>query len=554
MVSLFRELEANGGNYLKLHAGDAVTGTTYYSLFEGIADAAMMNLVCFDAFALGNHEFDSGDETLANFLKELQADEECPDTPVLSANLVPGNNSPLKELVDSGKLAKNHFFDFDGISVGVIGIDIRNKTMLSSSPSAGTTLLDEVETATSQVQELSALGIDKIVLLTHIGYDNDLNWMVEIPGVDVIVGGDSHSLLGDESKLAPVGFPVGPYPTMVEASDGRKVCVVTAWEYAHGVGKLDIEFDSDGLVTSCTGMTVIPFDPAVFVEDGELTEEQQKIVIEYLEEKDFVALEEDAAAQAALQIYSDQVEILRQTVIATVPEGICFERIPGEGRSQICSPEETLSQGGGACNLVAQAFLFQAFTADFAIQNGGGCRSDIDAGNFTVDDAYTMLPFSNTLVTLEMTGSEIELVLEQALENAFVGGSTGAYPYASGLRYSVDSTAEFGSRLSNLEINPRLEGEWMSIDSDATYTVVANNFIAAGGDGYFAFMDVEDELVTDLFIEYAQAFVDYAESVETLVDLPLELYSTQEFIAEVSTGTKLTILHINDHHSHLVSE
>eukprot|EP00521_Asterionellopsis_glacialis_P018297 CAMPEP_0195304354 /NCGR_PEP_ID=MMETSP0707-20130614/34289_1 /TAXON_ID=33640 /ORGANISM="Asterionellopsis glacialis, Strain CCMP134" /LENGTH=206 /DNA_ID=CAMNT_0040368133 /DNA_START=104 /DNA_END=720 /DNA_ORIENTATION=+ len=98
LVSLFKELQSEaetmGHDVIKLHAGDALVGTLWYTLFEGKADADLMNMICFDAFALGNHEFDHGDAKLANFITGLQSSTSCPDTPVLAANVVPGSDSP----------------------------------------------------------------------------------------------------------------------------------------------------------------------------------------------------------------------------------------------------------------------------------------------------------------------------------------------------------------------------------------------------------------------------------------------------------------------------
>jgi 5'-nucleotidase / UDP-sugar diphosphatase len=140
-----------------------------------------------------------------------------------------------------------------------------------------------------------------------------------------------------------------------------------------------------------------------------------------------------------------------------------------------------------------------------------------------------LLPFSNTLVLLEMTGSEIKLVLEQALERTFAGASTGSYPYAAGLRYDVNANRAVGSRIRNLEYNSRLAGTWAAINPTATYSVVTNDFIASGLDGYTAFTAVEN--VVDTQTAYAQAFIDYAIDRKTLSDPPLSTYSTKSFVA-----------------------
>ena len=128
---------------------------------------------------------------------------------------------------------------------------------------------------------------------------------------------------------------------------------------------------------------------------------------------------------------------------------------------------------------MAKGFLTIEKTADIAIQNGGGCRTDLPSGDFSIGDAYTMLPFANTMLTLKMTGKQIVTVLEEALSQPLDrGGSSGAYPYASGLRYHVDASQPFGHRVSHVEVNKRVAEEWHPIDMEHEYTVVTNNYIA----------------------------------------------------------------------------
>jgi len=544
LVSLVKQLtdEAldEGKEVLKLHAGDALVGTIFYSLFEAEADAAMMNQICFDAFALGNHEFDDGDSNLAEFIQKLQEPSGCPlATPVLAANLVPSSASPLVQLTEDGALVSHVIKTLgNGEQVGIIGIDIANKTMFSSQPDEGTILLDERETAEAQVALLTAQGIDKIVILSHIGYENDISWMAEIDGVDVVVGGDSHTLLGEVGSTAK-GFPGGAYPTLKASPSGGTVCVVQAWEYAHGVGKLDVSFDEFGHVVSCMGETLLPFDSVQF--DPALDDETAGLLTSYIEATypSMVAIGEgDAETISILQGFKEQTDELKTTVIASVPEDICFERIPGQGRSKICPVEASSTQGGGVCNLVAKAFLEQTFEADIAIQNGGGCRTDITSGDFTYGSAYELLPFANTLVTLDLTGAEIIQVLGEAMSFAFgpdstadgypYTGSTGAYPYASGLRFTVDLSVP--GFVTGVEVNSRVEGSWEAIDLEETYSVVTNSYIAGGRDGYLTFGNTADELITDTYQEYAQSFIDYAKVEGELINLPLEEYATQAFL------------------------
>lgn len=536
LVSLFDDLAAQSINPVKIHAGDAMTGTLYNTLFKGEADAAMMNQVCFDVFAPGNHEFDAGDAGLARFLDELNSSA-C-KTATLAANVNPHSGSAIAD----GYLDDYKVMDFDGEKVAFVGIDIAGKTKNSSFPDEGTTFADETETAQSVINTLKADGINKIVLVTHYQYTNDLKLAQALSGVDVIVGGDSHSLLGDESFAALGLTTVGDYPSQVNNLDGEPVCVVQAWEYGHMLGRLEVRFDEQGIIESCAGTPVIPMEPRFTYkfsddEERELNTDDAYLVRKALSAHDEVAfVAADVTTTQLLEHYKSQTDVLMQTSIGTVADDLCLVRWPGDSRSTLCGREATYAQGSDISNIVAKAFLKVTPDADIAIQNGGGVRVDVAAGNYTIGDAYTLLPFANTLVILEMTGQQIKDVLEDAL--AFTlddDGSTGAYPYASGLRYNVDASAEKGRRVTAIEINPQVSGDWSAIDSSAVYKVVTNNFIASGRDGYTTFATPFDAgNFVDTYTEYAQGFVTYmhmlSDANSTLKKLPASEYSTQQYI------------------------
>ena len=193
----------------------------------------------------------------------------------------------------------------------------------------------------------------------------------------------------------------------------------------------------------------------------------------------------DAATAAVLKDFKARVETMSQQSIGEVKSTLCLERIPGQGKSKVCDKALTGERGSDISNIVAKAFLTMSKTSEIALQNGGGVRVDILAGPLTVGDAYRLLPFSNTLVELQMTGVEIIQTLEDALEYALSkDGSTGAYPYASGLRWTADRTKPAGQRFSNMEVNVRLEGSWVPLEPKRSYSVVTNNYIAGGKDGY----------------------------------------------------------------------
>jgi 5'-nucleotidase len=551
VVNKFKELESKLDNVVKVHAGDAITGTLFYTLFKGKADAALMNEVCFDMFVLGNHEFDDGDAQLADgFLTDLASDPDCA-TPVIAANVIPEVGTPLEPFEGESLIQPYVIKEFDGQQVGFIGIDIAQKTKVSSSPLDTTQFLDEVETAQLYVDELKEMGIENIVLVTHYQYEQDLELAGMVTDIDAIVGGDSHTLLGDFEAFGLNSG--GPYPTKTVNKDGDPVCVVQAWQYSYVVGELSLKF-RDGKIQDCRGTPhLLVTEPEEgFTTDIQVGDDTESVPLTTREERLFKTLlrsrfrnaslsEADADAQQILDSFSGQVDELTQQVIGAATEPLCLERIPGQGRSAICddnaeaaSGAQSNINGGFIQQIVTDAFAARAFRADFALQNAGGVRIDLPAGNITIADAYELLPFANTLVELELTGKEVADVLEDAVDNFLDdGGSTGSYPYGSRLRWDVDLSKPSGMRFSNVEVYDRDSGTWGLIDPDENYVVVTNSFIASGRDGYDAFgVAFNEGRVTDTFIDYAQGFIDWVEQdAGGTVSVPEpEFFSTQSFV------------------------
>lgn len=533
VVQKMNDLQAGASNVLKLHAGDAITGDLYYTLFKGEADASMMNQVCFDAFALGNHEFDDGDAGLKAFLDHLNSGA-C-KTDVLAANVIPEVGvSPLAQSSATDYFKPYTIKTFGDQKVGIIGIDIASKTKNSSSPDATTQFLDETSTAQRYVDELSAIGIDNIILMTHYQYKNDLKLAQSLTGVDLIVGGDSHTLLGDQFTALGLNS-AGPYPTQLTNKSGEPVCIVQAWEYSNVVGELDITLQN-GKVKSCSGTPHLLLADTFERDDTELAGTERQAVLDAIATNDVLSVVmDDPTAANVLAGYSDQVDSLKQAVIGSSTDDLCLERIPGQGKSALCDAAATQSNGSDISNIVAKAFRTMSLTSDIAIQNGGGVRVDIPQGDITVGDAYTLLPFANTLVELTMTGAQIKAVLEDAFDYAISpDGSTGAYPYAAGLRWDVDRSQTKGMRFSNLEVMRKGTSTWSALDLSASYKVVTNSYIAGGRDGYLTFgvTSAEEGKVVDTFLDYAQSFVDYVEAEGSISKLPLSEYSTQKYYDE----------------------
>jgi len=535
VVAQIKTQEKKHKNHVKIHAGDAITGGVYFTLFKGEADAALMNTACFDIFAVGNHEFDTGDAGLKVFLDYL-ASGTCATT-VLGANISPQVGvSPLAPKAVDDYLKRYIVKNIGTQKIGFIGLDIANKTKRSSSPDATTTFADETQTAQRYIDELKKMGVDKIVLVTHYQYRNDLLLAKKLTDIDAIVGGDSHTLLG--TQLKSVGLdPKGPYPARLTNADGDLVCLVQAWQYAAVVGELTLNFDDDsGKLKSCYGKSHLLLGRQFTRDKAVLTGgDLDRVLKEVAAVDGLTIIDPDSRAQKVLDSYGVQVEKLEKTVIGQAATDLCFERIPGQGRSEICDVSKTIKHGSDITMLVAEAFRRMSLLSQVAIQNAGAVRTDIAAGDITIGDVYQLLPFDSTIVNLNMTGAEIKQTLEEGLNFALFikDGSTGAYPYAAGLRFDVYAGQTFGQRIQHLEIRVKGSDAWVAIDPKAHYLVATNSFIANGGDGYTTMKKVfkDASRAEDTFLDYAQSFVDYVRKQGTISKLPSADYSTKSYCA-----------------------
>lgn len=526
-------------NLIKLHAGDALTGTSYFSFYKGKADADMMNAICFDAFALGNHEFDESDEGLKSFLDYFKNDQ-C-QTEVLAANVKAKVGTPLAP-TKSDDYIKPYLIKTtkEGVKVGIIGIDIAGKTKKSSRPLATTEFLDETTTAQNYINELKNQGIEHIVLLTHYTYSNDQKLAAELSGVDVIIGGDSHTLLGDFTpygKSAADNFgSQGPYPTVVKNKEGHTVCIGQSWEYTKAVGIMDISFDQSGNVTSCVGSQILPiaktiekynqatdkFEALASDENTRLIEQLLASKADLLKQDLILPYDEDAAVANILAEYTAKISENMSKVIGQANETLCLVRVPGTTRSaNIAGCEDTANHARGSdiAQVVAKAFLDAALRADFALQNAGGVRETVITGDISYKTAYTLLPFSNTLVNLEITGQQVKDTLEDAIANHMdEEGSSGSHPYADGLRWDLDLTQSKGNRVRNIEVRNRKTGVWSALDRNKTYVMATNDYIAEGRDGYLTLAKIfkDSSKVDDTKLLYTQSFIDYIEKIGTV--------------------------------------
>jgi 5'-nucleotidase / UDP-sugar diphosphatase len=484
------ELRKREKNVLLLHAGDAVQGTLYFTRFKGDADFAFLNLIGVDAMTFGNHEFDRGPELIPRFIAKAAF-------PILSANIDFSDNPGL-----AAKIQPYLIKDFGGEGVAIIGVTTADTAFISS-PGPTIRFRDIESSVRKAVQDLTAQGVNKIVLLSHIGYDADRRLAERVADIDVIVGGHSHTLLGDEAMLKRFGMAAeGPYPTIVKNREGKTVLVLQAWRWAEVLGAAKIEFDEKGEIVSYAG------DPKFIVGDEFA---QYKAVVPKGNVYDGIVQSihasgvarvyaEDAKAKAMLIPYTRQLETLKKTVIA------------------IATNDLIIGLNSGPGPLVADGMIWKT-GARIAFQNRGGIRTDIHEGPLTLGKVLETLPFGNTLVLMDLTGRDIRNALEDMVDFQMTTLQTDSpvklrLPYVAGIAYRVTTTSLRGARITDITLKDA-KGDHVFMDPDQTYRVVTNSYLANGGDGCVTFKNASGYKYDTGFMD-ADVMTDYLKLLKTI--------------------------------------
>jgi 5'-nucleotidase len=323
-------------------------------------------------------------------------------------------------------LMKSTVIERGGEQIGMIGLTPEDTHELAS-PGPNVTFSDPSAAVQTEVDKLTEMGVNKIIVLSHSGYSVDQVVAANTTGVDVIVGGHSNTLLGDDERA------VGPYPTMV-----GDTAIVQAYAYGKFLGELNVTFDDEGKLIEASGAPILI--------DGNVVEDPETV--------------------ARVAELAEPLDEIRNQVVADAAAMI-------EGDRSVCRAMEC-SMG----NLIADAMLARVRDQgiQIAIQNSGGIRASIDAGEVTKGEVLTVLPFQNTLSTFQITGETVVAALENAVSQHEDG--SGRFLQVSGMSYGVDLTAEVGARISDVMVGGA------PIDPAAVYGVVSNNFVRNGGDGF----------------------------------------------------------------------
>lgn len=349
------------GPKLVLDAGDWWQGTPEGSLTKGEAVADVFNAIGYDAIVIGNHEYDDGAASLRRLIGKMKV-------PVLSANTY-GSDGKLVPWVRPWIVK-----EVAGVKVGIFGLTTAHMAGLSFPKNvAGLVFRREVDVAREAVKALKKQGATVIIAVTHIGleqegkpkFEGDQTLAREVPGIDLIVGGHSHTFLNQP----------------VRGENGT--LIVQSGQYLSKAGRATLEID--------------PKTKKVVASSDELVELWPDRV------------GEDPAVKAIVARHTEAIGRIFETVIATAPAllGREADRENALGGWMTDCYRETLG-------------------TDFALQNGGGIRAELPAGAVTLRAVFNVMPFDNALVKLSMKGSALRQVFDHGVGMAKIAQISGA--------------------------------------------------------------------------------------------------------------------------------
>ncbi|MCG9736834.1 bifunctional UDP-sugar hydrolase/5'-nucleotidase UshA [Shewanella insulae] len=461
------EVEANGGETLLLSGGDINTGVPESDLQDARPDFVGMNLIGYDAMAVGNHEFD-------NPLSVVDMQRELAEFPMLAANIY--DKASGKRYFDAYKV-----FDVNGLRIAVVGLTTEDTAKIGNPEFiSGLEFTDPKEELKKVIKDIKAANeADLIFATTHMGHYADgangnnapgdvaLARAMEAGDLAAVIGGHSQNPVCMEGNAYDPNFKPG---ADCKPDEQNGTYIMQAHEWGKYVGQANFEYFNGEL--HLASYKLIP------VNLKEKNEEGERVLIGE-------AITPDATVLEVLQQYQDkgQEELLK--VIGSTDDKL-------EGDRGVVRTQQT-NMG----RLIAEAQRTKV-GADFAVMNSGGVRASIEAGEITYKDVLTVQPFGNSITLSTMTGAEITEYLNAVATVDIGAEGSGAYPQLAGIKMDVDCEAK---TVAISDINGK------GYAADATYTFTVPSYNAAGGDGYPALTPVMTGYVD------AEVLATYIESV-----------------------------------------
>ncbi|MBS6500923.1 MAG: 5'-nucleotidase C-terminal domain-containing protein [Clostridium sp.] len=396
---------------IPLAAGDLYQGTAISNLTKGAPVSEFLNDIKIPASAVGNHEFDWGKELIPTWAKAGNFD-------FLAANIIDKKTGKPVEWAKPYKI-----IEVDGIKVGLIGVTTP-ETAYKTTPANVADLTFEDPSISVQKYADKLRKEDKVnavVVLSHLGATKDkdgkpvgeaVDLANKIKNVDAIIASHDHQFTNVEAN----GIKI------IEAGyNGRALSILT------------FDFDNEGKLVSLEAN------------------------LDKLYERSANIIPDETSAEIVKKYESELKPILSEKV-ADLDKDLDHDR----------------NEGLTPLGTVVSETMRKITGVDIAITNGGGVRAPLSAGVLTIGDLYTILPFDNTLVTMELKGSDVKSAIEHGIMPENFG-----WGQFSGIKVWYDKDAPAGERITSIRL-----ADGTPLDMDKYYTVVVNDFMATGGDGY----------------------------------------------------------------------
>ncbi|HHX8440028.1 TPA: bifunctional UDP-sugar hydrolase/5'-nucleotidase UshA [Vibrio diabolicus] len=453
--SIRAEVEAKGGETILLSGGDINTGVPESDMQDAVPDFVGMNLLGYDAMAVGNHEFD-------NSLDILDMQAELADFPMLAANIYKKDTN--ERYFDPYKV-----FTINGLKIAVIGLTTQDTAKLVNPDNVSNIHFEdpqvEIKKVLKEIEENEK--VDLVFATTHMGHYQDGNNGSEAPGdvklarsleegqLDAIIGGHSQNPVCMEPGTNEYAdFKPGDDC----APDQQKgTWIMQAHEWGKYVGRADFEY-YDGKL-HLANYALIPVN---------LLDDNDEVIGEHIQQ--------DATVKALLLPYQQQGQELLDEKISNTTGKL-------EGDRNVVRSQQT-----NLGHLLGEAYrTYKTVGADFGVMNSGGVRDSIQDGDITYRDVLTVQPFGNFVTKATMTGKEVKEYLDVVATK-----SAGSGAYAQLDNITLDVNCDAGS-VTITDINNK------GFDLDATYTFSVISFSAAGGDNY-PIIDVQSTQLTDAYV------------------------------------------------------
>ncbi|MDD4652827.1 MAG: bifunctional metallophosphatase/5'-nucleotidase [Methanothrix sp.] len=471
LATLIKGLKATNPNTIVVSAGDCIGASPLVSaLFHDEATVEVLSNIGLQYSAAGNHEFDEGVTELQRMQYGCCHQKDgCQDGDrfvgagyyYLTANVV--NSS-----TNSTLFAPYMIQEIEGIPVAFIGVSLKNTpTVVTPSGVEGYVFLDEADSINDAVKELKEKGIKTIIVLIHNG-------------------GEQDGLASESLNLS------GPIIDIVKRSDREVDAFVTGHTHEAYVSNVDGRIVTEA---KSQGKFITDLDLIISKETGDVIQARAKNVPVTRD------VPEDPDISNIVEKYSTLEESIAQEVIGSITSDISRD----QGRSGESALGDVVSD--------SQLYSARKDGAVVAFMNSGGIRTDLTykpggnegPGNVTYGEAFSVQPFGNSIYVLNLTGSQIDELLEEQFDNPNVGRNS-ILQVSSGFSYTWNESAPTGEKvdISTIKINGT------AIDPEGSYRVAANGFLADGGDNFMVFKSGTDRVCAisdlDAFVEYLQAF------------------------------------------------